>query len=212
MTIPVGADDSAIRLTIGPGQAMPAFALADAAGDIVRLKSFKQRRPVLVALLHGSSCPQCRDWLATVAHVQGELADLQVQPLLVVPDDVEQLPALQADTGAPGVFLSDPAGETRAGFYPATHHRCARLSCSLPSTNTAPVWRRGWPTNRAICRRWPKCWQPSPSPSKKTAPVACPRGRTSTTASDTLCGALLGQIFDGHEGLTPPTPQALWSS
>ncbi len=101
MTIPVGADDSAIRLTISPGQAMPAFALANAAGDIVRLKSFKQRRPVLVALLHGSSCPQCRDWLATVAHVQGELADLRVQPLLVVPDDVEQLPALQAGTGAP---------------------------------------------------------------------------------------------------------------
>lgn len=114
MTTPVGADDSTVELTISPGQAMPAFALPHAAGDIVWLKSFKQRRPVLVALLHGSSCPQCRDWLATVAHVRGELAALRVQPLLVVPDDVEQLPALQADTGAPGVFLSDPTGETRA--------------------------------------------------------------------------------------------------
>lgn len=143
MTIPVGADDSAIRLTIGPGQAMPAFALADAAGDIVRLKSFKQRRPVLVALLHGSSCPQCRDWLATVAHVQGELADLQVQPLLVVPDDVEQLPALQAGTGAPGVFLSDPAGETRARFLSGNAPSLRTSVVLIAVDHTAPVWRRG---------------------------------------------------------------------
>lgn len=116
MTTPVGADDSTVELTISPGQAMPAVALPHAAGDIVRIKSFKQRRPVLVALLHGNSCPQCRDWLATVAHVRGELADLRVQLLFVVPDDVEQLPALQADTSAPGMFLSDPSGETRARF------------------------------------------------------------------------------------------------
>jgi peroxiredoxin len=126
--IPAGAYDSTLRVTIGPGQTMPAFALPDAAGEIVRLKSFKQRRPVLLALLHGSSCPQCRDWLATLAHVQGELADLRVQPLLVVPDDVEQLPALQADTNAPGVLLADPAGELGARF----------LSGSAPSPR-APV-------------------------------------------------------------------------
>lgn len=129
MTIPIGADDSAVELTIGPGQAMPAFALADAAGDVVRLKSFKQRRPVLVALLHGSSCSQCRNWLATLTRVQGELADLRVQPLLVVPDEVEQLPALQADTGVPGVLLSDPAGETCARF----------LSASAPSLHMPVV-------------------------------------------------------------------------
>jgi peroxiredoxin len=116
VTILVGADDSILGLTVGPGQTMPAFALPDAAGDIVRLKSFKQRRPVLVALLHGSSCPQCRDWLATLAKVHGELADLRVQPLLVVPDDIEQLAALQAGTGAPGMLLSDPAGETHTRF------------------------------------------------------------------------------------------------
>ena len=95
---------------------VPGFALPDAEGNIVRLASFKQRRPVLLALLHSGSCPHCRAWLTNLAVARDDLAYFGVQPLLIFPDDVPSLHGLQEELGVPGTLLSDPAGATRARY------------------------------------------------------------------------------------------------
>lgn len=95
---------------------VPGFALPDAEGNIVRLVSFKQRRPVLLALLHSGSCPHCRAWLANLAVARDDLGYFGVQPLLILSDDVPSLHGLQKEVGAPGTLLSDPAGATRARY------------------------------------------------------------------------------------------------
>ena len=77
-----------------PNHPIPGFALPDTDGAIVRLVSFKQRRPVLLALLHRAACPDCRGWLAQLAATGDELR-------------------------LPGALLSDPAGETRARYLGA---------------------------------------------------------------------------------------------
>ena len=95
---------------------VPGFALPDSDGAIVRLASFKQRRPVLLALLHHTTCPDCRAWLARLTASSDELAYLCVQPLLIFPDDPATLQAVRAEMRLPGALLSDPAGETRARY------------------------------------------------------------------------------------------------
>ena len=98
---------------------VPGFALPDAGGNTTRLASFKQRRPVLLALLHSASCPHCRAWLATLAAARDDLAYFCVQPLLIFPDDIPSLHRLQEELGVPGTLLSDPAGAIRARYLRA---------------------------------------------------------------------------------------------
>ena len=98
---------------------MPGFALPDSAGNIVRLKAFKQRRPLLVALLHSTACPDCRQWLSELVSARDELAYLDVQPLLIFPDDLATLRALQSELNLPGALLSDPRYETLSRYVGA---------------------------------------------------------------------------------------------
>ena len=98
---------------------MPGFALPDTAGNIVRLKAFKQRRPLLVALLHSAACPDCRQWLSELAAARDDLAYLDVQPLLIFPDNLATLRALQAELHLPGALLSDPRHETLSRYVRA---------------------------------------------------------------------------------------------
>ena len=102
-----------------PNHPIPGFALPDTDGAIVRLVSFKQRRPVLLALLHRAACPDCRGWLAQLAATGDELAYLCVQPLLIFPDSPATLRTLRDELRLPGALLSDPAGETHARYLGA---------------------------------------------------------------------------------------------
>ena len=105
--------------TLRANQPVPGFALPDADGALVRLATFKQRRPVLLALLHSATCPHCRAWLANLNADREELAYRCVQPLLIFPDDPATLRVLQDELNIPGALLSDPAGETRARYLGA---------------------------------------------------------------------------------------------
>ena len=95
---------------------VPGFALPDADGLIARLRAFRQRRPVLIALLHSATCPECRAWLSGLQATRGDLASHDVQPLLIFPDDPATLHALAVEYDMSGAFLSDPQGETRARY------------------------------------------------------------------------------------------------
>ena len=118
-THPTTSTTPATLTALRPNQPVPGFALPDADGKIVRLAAFKQRRPVLLALLHGASCPRCRAWLADLNVEREELEYRFVQPLFIFPDDPAKLRALQHEMNLPGALLSDPAGETRARYLGA---------------------------------------------------------------------------------------------
>jgi peroxiredoxin len=108
-----------------PGQKMPGFALTDTEGNVVRLSSFRQRRPVLIALLHGAACPDCRAWLPTLAAARDELAYQNVQPLLIFPDEPMTLYTLQQEVNPPAKILADPLHTTLTRYLrieePALH-------------------------------------------------------------------------------------------
>lgn len=107
------ATNATPALLIQPGQTVPGFALPDANGAIIRLRSFRQRRPVLIALLHSTTCPNCLAWLSTLEPAREELEYLTVQPLLIFPDDSPSLSALQHELALPGKLLSDPYDTAR---------------------------------------------------------------------------------------------------
>lgn len=95
---------------------MPGFALPDADGAIIRLRSFRQRCPILIALPHSATCPDCLAWLSTLSSAREELEYLTVQPLLIFPDDSPSLSVLQRKLALPGKLLSDPCNTTRASY------------------------------------------------------------------------------------------------
>ena len=149
--------DAAGALLLQPGQIVPGFTLPDATGALVRLTSFRQRRPVLVALLHGASCPGCRTWLSQLLAARDELAYRCVQPLLLYPDDPDTLRALQAECDAPGIFLSDPHGAARARFLrdPDTETRPSALLVAVSRYSTClDAWAADEPLH------WPPLDEP----------------------------------------------------
>lgn len=151
---------SKIAPALRPNQPVPGFALPDADGAIVRITAFKQRRPVLIALLHSATCPQCRAWLAELNAEREELAYRCVQPLLIFPDDPATLRALQDEVDLPGRLLSDPAGETRAHYLsvvdePGQHERQPVLLVAVGRYNELlETWAAGEPSE------WPPLTEP----------------------------------------------------
>ena len=101
-----------------PGQQLPAFALPSAAGATVRLWDFKQRQPVLLALTHGAECPACRAWLAALARERARLDEAQAALLVLAPEPVARLRALQAELDLPFTLLSRDA-HFSAAYLPA---------------------------------------------------------------------------------------------
>jgi len=112
------ATNASPALLVQPRQTVPGFALPDANGTIIRLRSFRQRRPVLIALLHSATCPDCRAWLSTLSPAREEIDYLTVQPLLIFPDKSTSLSALQHELAIPGKLLSDPRGTARNCYVP----------------------------------------------------------------------------------------------
>jgi peroxiredoxin len=102
-----------------PGESLPAFALTDAAGSVVRLRDFKQRRPVLLAFLRDLDSPANREWLARLARERGRLDELRTAVLVVAPAPVERLRRLQTELDLPFALLADADGQTAAAYLPA---------------------------------------------------------------------------------------------
>lgn len=99
------------------GQIVPSFALTDMNGEVICLKSYKQRRPVLFAFLHSVSCPECRAWLAELAAARDDLTYRNVLSLLIFPEvSPATLRAFQQEPGYPGKVLADPGHTTLARY------------------------------------------------------------------------------------------------
>lgn len=102
------------------GYALPSFSLEDASGRTIRLWDYKQRRPVLLAFVHAGECPCCRAWLATLVERRVLLDELRVVTLVVVPEPVERLGALQAELSAVATVLSDAERAVAARYIPTS--------------------------------------------------------------------------------------------
>lgn len=100
------------------GYALPTFSLEDASGSTVRLWDYKQRRPVLLAFIHGGDCTCCRAWLEALVERRALLDELRVVTLVVVPEPVERLDALQAKLRSIAVVLSDVDRAVAARYIP----------------------------------------------------------------------------------------------
>ncbi|HEU5442141.1 MAG TPA: redoxin domain-containing protein [Ktedonobacterales bacterium] len=101
------------------GSALPGVALPSAAGRTVRLWDYKQRQPLLLAFLHGADCPACRAWLAGLARARSQLDEARAATLIVLPEPIERLRALQAALDLPFMLLSDQARVAAARYLPA---------------------------------------------------------------------------------------------
>jgi len=110
------SSDARSALLLQPRQTVPGFTLPDATGAIIRLRAFRQRRPVLLSLLHSTTCSDCRAWLSTLLAAREELEYLTVQPLLIFPDDSATLATLHYELNLPGSLLSDPRKTTRGSY------------------------------------------------------------------------------------------------
>jgi peroxiredoxin len=86
----------------------------------VRLWDFKQRRPVVVIVIHAAECAACRRALEELAACQAELGESHAAVLVIAPDGVERLGALRAELELPFTLLSDPHHEDIARLAPGT--------------------------------------------------------------------------------------------
>jgi peroxiredoxin len=100
------------------GYALPTFSLGGADGRTIRLWDYKQRRPVLLAFVHATDCACCRVWLRSLLERQAQLDELRVVTLVVVPEPVERLDALQAELGSVASVLSDAERAVTARYIP----------------------------------------------------------------------------------------------
>ena len=111
------------------GVLAPAFALPDATrpaeAELVRLRAWRQRRPVLLALLPSGAGEQRVAWLRAIAARRTDLEYARAITLAIVGGDREQARALwrQADVAFP--LLADATGETLAAYLGADATRPA---------------------------------------------------------------------------------------
>ncbi|MFI5274294.1 MAG: redoxin domain-containing protein [Ktedonobacterales bacterium] len=100
-----------------PGERLPSFALPSDAGGTVRLWDYKQRQPVLLALLHGAECATCGAWLAARAGARERLDEARVAVVVVAPEPVERLRALRSALELPFALLSDAPERATVASY-----------------------------------------------------------------------------------------------
>jgi peroxiredoxin len=100
------------------GELLPLFTLPNTCGRDVRLWDFKQRRPVVVLVIHGAACAACRWTLEELAARQTELGESRAAVLVITPDGIERLGALRAELALPFTLLSDVRREVIARLAP----------------------------------------------------------------------------------------------
>ncbi len=154
------ATDFEPAVTLRSGQIVPGFTLMDAEGNLVRLKSFRQRRPVLLAFLHSGTCPDCRQWLATLAEASDDLAYRDALPLVIVPDSLAALRPLWIEWTAlnrPGVLLADPDHAT-LGRYMRIEQPARELPALLVAVGRYNDFLDAWVGDEPS--QWPSLAEP----------------------------------------------------
>lgn len=107
----------------------PAFTLPDVArpadAALVRLRAWRQRRPVLLALLPAGAGELRVAWLRALAAQRADLDDAQVVTLAIAQGDREAVHALWRQADTPFPLLVDADGATLAAYLGADQTRPA---------------------------------------------------------------------------------------
>lgn len=124
------------------GGPLPGFTLPNTSGDSTRLWNFKQRRPVLLAVLSDGERADARRWLRSLAERRADLDELDAAVLLVLPEPIERLRALQAALGLSFTLLSDESGAV-SRLYSAGGEQeiCAVMVAADRYLQCLGVWR-----------------------------------------------------------------------
>ncbi len=104
---------------IGAGQVLPDFSLVDVDGRRVRLSDYRQRRNVVLVLVHGLNAA-IEGLLGGLAAQVERLAEDAAQPLVVVAGPSSAAVALQQMYGLPFPVLADTDGGVHAALGVAT--------------------------------------------------------------------------------------------
>lgn len=86
---------------------LPYFKLPDADGREISSWDFRQRCPLVVAVVHGLDCRDCTKWLQETRALDARLQQIKGKLLLVVPAPVEKLAPLPRQYGDATKLLAD---------------------------------------------------------------------------------------------------------
>ena len=118
----------------GPeGRMLRPFALADAAGQQVRFRDYRQRRNLVLFFHHGGACAACRSVLLALATYVQVFVEAQAAVLGIGPDQGDQAHLPAAELGQAFLLLSDPGGNT-----------AARAGLAVPALVAADRWGEIW--------------------------------------------------------------------
>ena len=81
------------------GEMVPSLALPEADGGVVRLRGYRGRRNLVLLLLHGPTCPQCRDRLEQVASAYDQIAAQEGELVVVLPAPAPDAAAVKRRLG-----------------------------------------------------------------------------------------------------------------
>ena len=111
-----GRDGTYTTTQLKRGDLLPELRLVSAAGTAVSVRQFRQRQPVLVALLHATPCEHCARWLRNLWSARAELEGARIASLIVRPDGESR-----AGPQETSMFeLADPTGDVYARWLPAS--------------------------------------------------------------------------------------------
>ncbi len=97
---------------IDAGQMLPQFTLPAAGGRVVRLWEYKQREQIVLFILHGTECAECRRVLEDYAACYPAFREQETQLLALFPAPLEAVERLQQELQLPFPLLADAAGGT----------------------------------------------------------------------------------------------------
>lgn len=117
------ANLSDVAATSRCGLLAPAFALPDvgrlADAELVRLRAWRQRRPVLLALLPLAASEQRVAWLRALTARRADLDDAQAVTLTIAEGDRATVGALWRRADTPFPLLADADGATLVAYLGA---------------------------------------------------------------------------------------------
>ncbi len=87
---------------------LPYFKLPDASGQGISSWDFRQRCPLVIAVVHGFDCKDCTNWLKVTHALDERIQQVKGKLLITIPAPVERLVSLQKHLGNATKLLADP--------------------------------------------------------------------------------------------------------
>jgi peroxiredoxin len=108
---------------------LPYFKLLNADGQEISSWDFRQRCPLVIAVVHGLDCRDCADWLKASRELDEHIQQVKGKLLIIIPAPVESLAALQKHLGNATSLFADPDESYRQKL--AVAHLAGRIPVVL---------------------------------------------------------------------------------